>query len=69
MEKIFCMKRAHYKNSDEALKRILSDFFAIENAQILRTENGKPYLADSSLFFSVSLTNDMIFIAFSSANV
>ena len=69
MEKIFCMKRAHYKNSDEALKRILSDFFAIKNAQILRTENGKPYLADSSLFFSVSHTHDMLFIAFSSANV
>ena len=50
------------------MKRILTEFYGIENAVILRTKNGKPYV-ESGPHFSVSHTNGYLFVAFSSENV
>ena len=71
MEKIFYTKRNAFASSEDAVRNILRDFFGYSNPQILRTENGKPYLAQpiTPLFFSVAHTQDALFIAFSSENV
>ncbi|MBQ8684685.1 MAG: 4'-phosphopantetheinyl transferase superfamily protein, partial [Clostridia bacterium] len=58
--------------SENAVQKILAEYFDVENAAILRTENGKPYLEkgkDIPLFFSVSHTKDALFIAFCDENV
>lgn len=70
MEKIFYADITAY-SSEAAIIKILSEFYGIRNAVILRTENGKPYLenAEHGPFFSVSHTTEKLFIAFSSANV
>ena len=67
MGKIFYAEKSIY-SSENAIKRILLEFYEIKNATILRTKNGKPYV-ESTPFFSVSNTEKMLFIAFSSANV
>ncbi len=71
MEKIFYTKRSAFLSSEDAVKKILQDYFAYSTPQILRTENGKPYLAQSAtpLFFSVSHSDDALFIAFCDENV
>lgn len=70
MEKIFYADRSAYPTTDEAVRTVLAHHFGVENAEIVRNENGKPYLKDGkSLFFSVSHTNTKIFIAVSDENV
>ena len=71
MEKIFYTKQSDYASTDEAVIKILQDHFQIPSPKISRTESGKPYLANPStdLFFSVSHTNGVLFIAFCDENV
>ena len=69
MEKIFYTTQREYPSSEDAVKRILSTVFGVDNARIARMETGKPYLVDIPLFFSVSHTDGKTFIAFSDANV
>ena len=71
MEKIFYTKRSAFTSSEDAVRKILQDYFGYLSPQILRTENGKPYLAQSiaPLFFSVSHSQDALFIAFCDENV
>ena len=70
MEKIFYAERSKYPTSESAVKTILNKYFGYETADILRTDNGKPYLnGENKLFFSVSHTDDTIFIAFSDKNI
>ena len=67
MEKIFYAD--NFSNpSEEAVKEILSKIFGIDE-EIVRNENGKPYLKSEKLFFSVSHTKNRLFIAFSSENI
>lgn len=67
MGKIFYTDKSDY-SSEEVIKKILTEFYGINNAVILRTENGKPY-AQNAPFFSVSHTAERLFIAVSSKNV
>ena len=70
MEKIFYAERSKYPTSESAVKTILNKYFGYETADILRTDNGKPYLnGEDGLFFSVSHTDDTLFIAFSDKNI
>ncbi len=70
MEKIFYMDASRFPSSTAAVEYILSTRFQ-ERATIARTENGKPYLQNTTrrLFFSVSHTKKTTFIAFSDENV
>lgn len=64
------MDKKQFSSSEGAVKTILSIFFKIENPVIARNKNGKPYLENHmELFFSVSHTNEKLFIAFSDKNV
>ena len=71
MEKIFYTTRTAYSDTNKAIKALLAREFGVENAHIVRSETGKPYLAEleQRLFFSVSHTNERLFIAFSDENV
>ena len=72
MEKIFYTDKSAYTSSQEAIEYLLKKIFGIVDARILKTDNGKPYLSnvhDVPLFFSVSHTKNLLFIAFSKENI
>ena len=71
MEKIFFIDNPSQISSLTAIEHILAEHFQIPHAKIIRNENGKPYLenAKTPLFFSVTHTKELLFIAFSDENV
>ena len=72
MKKIFYTDKSAYTSSEEAIQYLLKKTFGIVDAHILKTDNGKPYLSntqDVPLFFSVSHTKNLLFIAFSKENI
>ncbi len=70
MEKIFYADKSAFPSSILAVEKILSTHFGILDPKINRTENGKPYLENyTKLFFSVSHTQDRLFIAFSNGSI
>ena len=72
MLKVFYADKIEYPNSEKAVQHLLSLHFGINNAKIAKTENGKPYLQtldNTSLFFSISHTRELLFIAFSDKNI
>ncbi len=70
MEKIFYTDRRLVSSSAEKVQEILAAHFGVEKGLIARTESGKPYLeGNSSLFFSVSHTEEKWLVAFSNQNV
>ena len=72
MEKIFYTDKSAYPDSKSAVKRILSEYFHLKGVKISKNERGKPFLVNGgelSLFFSVSHTENRLFIAFSDENV
>ena len=71
MEKLYFMDKRAFDTSLDAVKGLLSQHFGINDTQFAKNENGKPYLKSpmQRLFFSVSHTNERLFIAFSKENV
>lgn len=71
MEKIFYTTTNAYPDSKTALLFVLRNFFGIENAEVMKNENGKPFLSNTSypLHFSISHTKNKLFIAFCNENV
>ena len=72
MEKIFYTDKSAYLDSESAIKQVLSEYFNLKSVTIARNEHGKPYLENGReipLFFSVSHTENRLFIAFSDENV
>jgi len=67
MEKIFYADKSAY-TTEAALKKILSDYYKIDNSEILRTENGKPYI-NGGPYFSVTHTKNRLYIAFSNEEI
>ena len=71
MEKIFFADKSASISSTDAIKKILAQYYGITQAKLNRTENGKPYLESPALpiFFSVTHTKKLLFIAVSDKNV
>lgn len=74
MEKIFYTNPLKYPSSEIAVKTVLNDYFHLENIEIAKTENGKPYIKNqhpkkTPFYFSVSHTKKLLFIAVSNENV
>ena len=72
MEKIFYTDKSAYPDSQTAVKCVLSEYFNLKTVTFTRNEHGKPYLTNGReipLFFSVSHTENRLFIAFSDENV
>ena len=67
MGKLFYTEKALY-SSEAFIKKILSEFYDMQSAVILRTENGKPYI-ENGPFFSISHTEDKLFALFSNQEV
>lgn len=70
MEKIFHAQRNQFSSTDEALQTIFARFFSMQSVCILR-EGGKPHVKESPfpLFFSVTHTENHLFIAVSDREV
>lgn len=70
MGKIFYTDKSKY-SSEELVTRVLSQWYGLENPEIRRTKNGKPYLAnvEPPLYFSLSHTKELLFVAFSEENI
>lgn len=70
MEKLFHANVTAFASTDEALRALFQRFFYLRDVRIVR-KNGKPYLenAPQPLYFSVSHTDDELFIAVSDKNV
>ena len=71
MEKLYYVPKSAYSTSDAAIKYIRARNFSIENGELVRTKNGKPYVSNPPfpLFFSLSNTNETLFIAFSDEEI
>ncbi len=72
MKKIFIADKAAFSTSEQAVLHIVSAYFQINNATVIRGDHGKPFLSvngETPFFFSVSHTKDKLMIAFSKENV
>ena len=72
MKKIFYLKKVDGVSTRETLKKILSSKFRFSSPEIITSENGKPYLKNNGelpLHFSVSHTDELLFVVFSDKNV
>lgn len=72
MKKIFIADKTAFPTSEQAVLHVVSVYFNIDNAKIVRGDHGKPFLSvngETPFFFSVSHTKDKLFIAFSNDNV
>ena len=67
MEKIFYADKSAFA-TDAALKKILMEYYGKSAPEILRTENGKPYV-ENGPFFSVTHTNNRLYIVFSEEEI
>ena len=56
-------RRYEHDNAYELLHSMLKEHFGIENPQILKTENGKPYVNNEGVFFSISHTHGLVAVA------
>ena len=67
MEKIFYADKSAF-TTEAALKRIFSVCYGRHSVDILRTDNGKPYV-ENGPFFSVTHTKNRLYIAFSNEEI
>lgn len=63
MEKIFYTDNTTL-STEAALKKIFLEYYETDDAEILRTKNGKPYVK-GGLYFSVTHTRNRLYIIFS----
>lgn len=63
MKTIFYSDSNRY-STEEALNKLLSNVYGIQNSTLLRTKNGKPYV-ENAPHFSITHTNEKLFIVFS----
>ncbi len=74
MNTVFCAEKSAFPSSQAMIELILREKFKIVDFQIVKNENGKPFLSFSDfaanpLFLSVSHTSEKYFVAFSNQNV
>lgn len=67
MEKIFYANKNDYA-TDDALRKILVEFYQVENPVVLRSPSGKPYV-ENAPHFSVTHTKQRLYVAVSSQPV
>ena len=67
MEKIFYADKSAF-STEAAAQKILSKYYGINPAVILRTEHGKPYV-ENGPFFSVTHTKNRLYIAFADTEI
>ena len=63
MIKIYVANKTAYPTSESYIRSVLETFYGITAPTILKTENGKPYLENNPVHFSLSHTKEKIFLA------
>ena len=70
MKKIFYADKSKFSSSIEAVRFVFEKYFKLKDVIITRNEHGKPYLENNDFsFFSITHTNELLFIVFSPQNV
>ena len=69
IDKLFYAEKTSFSNSKSAIEKILSEFYGIESPIFSYTENGKPFLKNGELSFSISHTDKLLFLAFSDTEI
>lgn len=69
MDKIFYAERKNSVSTEEAIRKIFSEYYDLKNIEIKRSETGKPFLKNAPLFFSVTHTGTFLFVAVSDRNI
>ena len=69
IEKLFYAEKHAFSNSQSAIEKILSEFYGIDSPSLSYTKNGKPFLEIGKIHFSVSHTDELLFIAFSESEI
>ncbi len=71
MEKLFYMDKTAFSSSEDAAKHVLSQYFNLPSAKVVKNELGKPFIENTpyKLFLSVSHTDELLFIAVCDENV
>ena len=63
MIKVYFRNLTDGERSEKFVRDVLAYYYGLSDVQIARTENGKPYLTDGDLQFSLSHTDGWIFLA------
>ena len=69
IEKLFYANRADFPISKTAIEKILSESYGIDSPVLSYTKNGKPFLPGGEIHFSVTHTDEMLFLAFSNEKI
>ena len=68
-DKLFYAKQDAFPSSKVAIEKILSEVYGIESPVLSYTKNGKPFLVSGEIHFSITHTDEMIFLAFSDEEI
>lgn len=63
MIKVYIADKTNFSSSENIIRAVLEKFYEITSPVLLKTENGKPYLENDSVFFSLSHTKEKYFLA------
>lgn len=69
MEKIFYAETGAFGPTERVMRKIFSEYYGMREIEIVKSETGKPFLARTPFFFSVTHTREVCFIAVSDENV
>ena len=69
MEKIFYAETGAFGPTERVMRKIFSEYCGMREIEIVKSETGKPFLARTPFFFSVTHTREVCFIAVSDGNV
>ena len=68
-DKLFYAKKDAFPSSKVAVEKILSEVYGIEKPVLSYTKNGKPFLVNGEIHFSITHTDEMLFLAFSDEKI
>ena len=68
-DKLFYAKKDAFPSSKAAIEKILSEVYGIDHPVLSYTKNGKPFLESSEIHFSITHTDELLFLAFSDEEI
>ncbi len=63
MIKVYITDKTNFSSSESMIRAVLNEFYGINSPVLLKTENGKPYLENDQVHFSLSHTKEKYFLA------
>ncbi len=68
-DKLFYAKKDAFPSSKAAIEKILTEVYGIDCPVLSYTKNGKPFLESGEIHFSITHTNELLFLAFSDEEI